>query len=454
MERLERWVQAASDWIWDLPLLVLITGSGLVLLVISRFLPLRRLGHSLAVVTGRHDRAGAPGEISHYQALALALAATIGMGNVSGVAVAVRMGGPGVLVWMWVAAIVGMATKYFTCTLAVMYRGKDSAGELQGGPMYVIAEGLGRRWRPLAVWFCVAGIFGCLPIFNANQLTQAVRDIALEPLGVAGGGWSNALTGGALVALTAAVLFGGLARIAQVTAALVPIMVVVYFVAVLGILVLHAAELPGLIALVVGDAFRAEHYHQDALFGGALGGLIVLGTRRAAFSNEAGIGTAPMAHGAAKTSEPVHEGLVAMLGPVIDTLVVCTLTALAILATGVWQSTEEDGVTLTASAFDAAYPGWGGPLLLVCILCFGLSSLFSYSYFGAKCFGFLFGARRKPLYSGAYVASILVGATSSMALILSFIDLMFALMAVPTVASALLLSPRVLRETRRYFADR
>lgn len=447
-------VIAVSEWVWDLPLVFLLTGGGLFFLALTRFLPFRHLNLSLQILAGRHDKAGDPGQISHYQALSVALAATVGLGSISGVAVAIAMGGPGTIFWMWVAAIVGMATNYVTCTLAVMYRGRDSAGELQGGPMYVITEGLGRKWRPLAILFCLAAMFGCLPIFNANQLAQAIGTLGLERAGIEGGADATLGIGLALGALTALIIFGGLKRISQVASALVPFMVLVYFLAVVGILIVHADAVPANLALIFTDAFTAGHYEGEALFGGALGGLIVLGVRRAAFSNEAGIGTAALAYGAARTSEPVHEGLVAMLSPAIDTLLVCTLTALAILVTGAWKADGLSGILITAQAFDATYPSLGGPLLLLCAVTFGVATLFSYSYFGMKCFAFLFGARRKNLYNFFYIASIVVGAISTTAAIVGFVDIMFALMAVPTMVSAILLSGRVMDETRRYFGVR
>ncbi|MEZ6017889.1 MAG: amino acid carrier protein [Planctomycetota bacterium] len=447
-------IRAASDWIWDLPLLVIVMGGGLFFLLRSGLGPFRHLGHAVAVLAGRHDRPGAAGEVSHYQALSVALAATVGMGNISGVAVAIAMGGPGAIFWMWIAAIVGTATKYFECTLAVMYRGRDSLGQLQGGPMYVITEGLGPRWRPLAVWFSLAGLFGCLPIFNANQLTRAIADIAVAPGAPERAASAHPWIGAALALLTAVVIFGGLVRIGRVVSLLVPFMVVVYFVLVTGILVEHARALPGLFGAIVQDAFHPTHYRGEAMFGGALGGLIVLGARRASFSNEAGLGTAAMAHGAARTDEPVHEGLVAMLGPIIDTLFVCTLTALALLATGVHETVQGSGVALTLAAFQEVYPRFGGELLLVCIACFSLSSLFTYAYFGGKCFGFVFGAQRAGLYRWLYIASIGAGAVASLDTTISFIDLMFALMAIPTILSAVLLSNAVMRETRRYWDAR
>lgn len=454
MSAIEYILEVAAAWIWGAPLLVLITISGLYFLVSSSFLPFRHFFHALGVLSGRYDKVGDPGQVSHFQALSVALAATIGMGNIAGVAIAVRWGGPGVIFWMWISAIIGVATKFFTCSLAVMYRGRDSAGELQGGPMYVITEGLGRNWKPLAVFFCVAGMFGCLPVFNANQLTQAFREILAPDTSAVSGGYYNLAIGAGLAGLTAFVILGGLKRIANAAAMIVPFMVGVYFVAVVGIVILNAEKIPYYFSLILTDAFRAEYYNGDAMLGGALGALIVLGLRRAAFSNEAGIGTAPMAHGAAKTSEPVHEGLVAMLGPIIDTLIVCTMTAMAILMTDVWRSTDVSGVSLTAAAFQVAYPGVGKFILLGCILSFGLSSLFSYSYFGAKCFSFLFGVKRIKTYLIFYILSIIVGAVSSMTAIINFIDLMFALMAGPTLISALLLSPKVVSESKRYFAER
>ena len=221
MSTLEAWVTSAADWIWGLPLLVLISGGGLYFLVRSRFVPYRHLGHALGVLAGKHDDPDAPGEVSHYRALSVALAATVGMGNISSVAVAITLGGPGIVFWMWVSALVGIATKYFTCTLAVMYRGRDSAGELQGGPMYVIVEGLGPRWRPLAVWFCLAGMLGCLPVFNANQLTQAVRDVLLVPSGITDAASSSLRPPISPITTTASVV-GSSSRIRNASAVVMP----------------------------------------------------------------------------------------------------------------------------------------------------------------------------------------------------------------------------------------
>tara|TARA_B100000446_G_scaffold186272_1_gene212151 strand:- start:492 stop:1631 length:1140 start_codon:yes stop_codon:yes gene_type:complete len=375
------------------------------------------------------------------------------MGNIAGVAVAIAVGGPGAVFWMWVSALVGMSTKFFTCTLAVLFRGKDDSGTLQGGPMYFITEGLGKAWKPLAVFFSIAGLVGALPVFNVNQLTQAVNDILLVPNGIEKGFATDLSIGIVLAVITGIVILGGLNRISKTASKMVPAMVVLYFIAVLAILILNAAEVPRYLQLIFTDAFAANNYTGDPMFGGMLGALIVLGIRRGAFSNEAGIGTAPMAHGAAKTEEPIREGLVAMLGPFIDTVIVCTLTALCILVTGVWQTTEASGVTLTAKAFSDSIPGYGPYVLLVCIAVFSISSLFSYSYYGTKCLAFLFGTRHKHWYNYVYIASILIGATTSLDLMINLIDTFFALMAIPTMMATLILAPKVMQRARQYFTS-
>jgi len=451
METLELIAQKYSDYAWGLPLLILLIGGGIYLLILSRFLPFRFIGHAVNVLRGKYDNPDDPGEISHFQALSTALASTIGMGNIAGVAVAINIGGPGAMFWMWISAIIGMSTKFFTCTLAVMYRGKDSVGNIQGGPMYFIMEGLGKSWKPLAVFFSVCALIGALPVFNVNQLKQAINDILLVPNGIEVSFLSNLCIGLVLVAITAVVILGGLNRISKTAEKLVPSMVIIYFVAVVFILFAYRSEVPKYLMLMITDAFDANYFKKEEFLGGVLGGLILLGIRRGAFSNEAGIGTAPMAHGASKTSEPVREGLVAMLGPAIDTLFVCTLTALAILVTGVWQSSDANGVSLTAMAFNDAIPGIGKYVLLLCIATFSISSLFTYSYYGTKCMSFLFGDHNKHYYNYFYIASILLGATTSLSLMLNLIDGTFALMAIPTMTATLILAPKVVKEAKAYF---
>lgn len=289
-----------------------------------------------------------------------------------------------------------------------------------------------------------------MPVFNVNQLTQAINDIVLKPNGFAVNFTSNLIIGLILVTITSVVILGGLNRISKVASKLVPSMVLLYFVLILIILFANIDVLPAYFKMIFTDAFTAKHYKGDSFLGGVLGGLIILGIRRGAFSNEAGIGTAPLAHGAAKTNEPIREGLVAMLGPVIDTLIVCTLTALAILVTGVWETTSDNGVSLTASAFKATMPDFGHYLLMVCVLIFSISSLFSYSYYGSKCPSFLIGADKKHYYNYFYIFSIILAAITPFAMMINFVDGIFALMAIPTMIGTLLLAPKAIKETKAY----
>ena len=451
MEQLESFIARLSSLAWGLPLLIILIGGGIYLLLRIRFLPFRYMGHAIAVLRGKYDDENDEGQISHFQALTTALSATVGMGNIASVAVAIAIGGPGAVFWMWVSALIGMNTKFFTATLAILYRGRDSAGGIQGGPMYFIREGLGKKWIPLAVLFSVSGLIGALPVFNVNQLTQAINDILLKPIGWYQGFQSNLVVGIILATVTAIVILGGLSRISRTAERLVPTMVLIYFVAVIVILGMNFDQVPHYFKLIFTDAFSASFYKGDAFLGGVVGGIILLGIRRGAFSNEAGIGTAPMAHGAAKTNEPVREGLVAMLGPAIDTLIVCTLTALTILVTGVWQTSEANGVSLTATAFEQALPGVGQYVLLLCIVIFSISSVFSYSYYGSKCMSFLFGVNSKKYYVYFYIVSIIVGATTSLSLMINLIDTFFAFMAIPTMTATILLAPRVVQAAKQYF---
>lgn len=451
LEILDSFIAQLASFAWGLPLLIILIGGGLFLLIRINFLPFRYIGHAIAVLRGRYNDKHAAGEISHFQALTTALSATIGMGNVAGVAVAIAIGGPGAVFWMWVSAVIGMSTKYFTATLAVLYRGTDDAGMSQGGPMYVIVEGLGKRWKPLAVFFSIAGLVGALPVFNVNQLTQAINDIVIKPSGLFAGFESNLAIGVGLAVITGIVVLGGLSRISKTASTLVPAMVILYLIMVCIILISNSAEVPKYVTLIFTDAFSASFYKGDTFMGGVVGGLILLGIRRGAFSNEAGIGTAPMAHGAAKTNEPVREGLVAMLGPAIDTLIICTLTALAILVTGVWQGTTDSGVTLTVHAFESSMQSYGKYALLLCIVVFSVSSLFSYSYYGTKCMSFLFGTRYKKYYNYIYLVSIIVGATTSLSMMINLIDTFFALMAIPTMVSTIWLAPKVVEASKVYF---
>jgi AGCS family alanine or glycine:cation symporter len=459
LQALNQFLATTAGYVWW-PVLFLIIGGGLYFLFYSGFIQYKYFFHAVNVLRGKYDDANAPGQITAYKALSTALASTVGMGNLAGVAAAIAMGGPGALFWMWVTSIIGMSTNFFTSALASMYRGKDSYGELQGGPMYVIREAMSKKWQPLAVIFCACCMVGSLPIFQANQLTQALVDIGLKPLGMEEkfftlGDSPISMTklgiGIAIAALCSMVIVGGIKRIGAWAGGLVPLMIVLHFVSVMVILIMFADRIPYYLGLIFTDAFTAENYHGSPFLGGLTGGIIMLGVRRATFSNEAGIGTAPMAMGASKSTEPIREGLISMLSPVIDTLISCSLTALSILVTDVWKTPGASGITLTSMAYRAAIPQGGEYVLLLCTFVFAISALFAYSYYGRKALSFLIGERKSVWYDYFYLVTIALGAIASMDLVLNLIDIAFAIMAIPTMLSGIVLAPRVMKEARIYF---
>jgi AGCS family alanine or glycine:cation symporter len=451
LQQLEDFFNAWADIMWSTPLVVLLVGGGLFFMVYSRFQPYRYFGHAIDLLRGKYSDPNDPGHIPHSQALSTALSGTLGLGNIAGVAIAISIGGPGAVFWMWVTAIVGVATKFYTASLAVMYRGKDSSGILHGGPMYVIMEGMGKRWYPLAALFAGACLIGALPIFQANQFIQLLRDVVAIPAG-----WASPdqhftfdLVASSLVAiLVSLVITGRIERIGRLTVRLVPSMVLLYLFMTVSVLYTFAADIPATLLLIVTDAFTGE-----AAAGGSIGAVILIGVRRGAFSNEAGIGTESLAHGAAKTTEPIREGIVAMVGPVIDTLLVCTCTALIILLTGVWETDAGvQGVTLTARAIEQVFPVTGMYLLLVMVGLLSFSTMVTMWFYGVKCMGFLFGTKRQYWYSPIYIALLLGGAVVSMDIVNGLILATYATMAIPTMISALYLSPKVNRAAKAYFA--
>ena len=444
MEQLETLTAAFANFVWGTPLLVLLVGGGVFFAFYSRFLPYRHIPHAVGILLGRYSNPNDEGEISHAQALAAALSGTLGLGNIAGVALAIVAGGPGAVFWMWVTAIVGIATKFFTCSLGIMYRGKDSLGQLQGGPQYFIREALPRRFYPLAILFSGAGLIGTLPIFQTNQLTALVRDHA----SVVGDPFLFNLGMGVLIAsIVAVVIFGGLMRVAHVAVALLPTMAIVYLVMTLYVLFMHRTEVPALFALIFSEAFNPQ------AVGGGLMGVMLIGISRGAFSNEAGLGTEVMAHGAAKTNEPIREGLVGMLGPIIDTLLVCTCTALLILLSGLWENPGDlSGITMTMTALRGDLGVLGVVLLSVVVLILSMTTMFTGWYYGAKCFGFLFGAERQHWFRYIFIITILFGATVSIDVVFNLIVGAYGLMAIPTMTATLYLSRNVMREARSYFS--
>lgn len=438
MEAFDNFWAEAVDFAWGPWLAILLIGSGVYFTFANRFLSFRGIRHAIDILRGRFDDPNDPGEISHFQALSSALSATIGMGNIAGVAIAISMGGPGAVFWMWIAGLVGMATKFFTCTLAILYRKKDEHGIDQGGPMYFLEVGLGKAFKPLSIFFAICGMIGCLALFQVNQLSGLLE---------VDYGINRVATGIVCMLVVGAVILGGIVRVGKVTAKVVPAMFVLYVAASCYIIFSNYSAIPGILQSIVSAAFGGE-----AIIGGgtglALREIIITGVKRAAFSNEAGIGTAPMAHGAAKTKEPIREGLIAMLGPFLDTNIVCTMTALVLISSGI--PGVDDGVVMTANAFEAVLGSTGRYLLTVVIILFSVSTMISYSYYSLKCARYLFGIRFGDKYVYIYLLSLPFAAWLGQDTVVNIIDTFFAMMAIPTLTGALLLSRRVIAELRDY----
>ena len=427
----------------------LVIGGGIFFLIYSRLTPFRYFNHAFEILLGKHDEPSDEGQISHFQALSTALSSTVGIGNIAGVAVAISLGGPGALFWMWISAIVGMATKFFTCSLGIMYRGYDSENVLQGGPMYVIEYGMGKKFKFLSYWFSIAGLVGCLSLLQANQLTQIISDYAVKSLSIEQSFNLNLVIGIIIAILVSLVIFGGLSRIAEVASKIVPFMVVVYLVSGLFIVFSNLSSIPFIFSNIFSSAFKGS-----SVAGGFAGTAIVIsqGFRRAAFSNEAGMGTEVMAIGASKNNQPIKSGLVAMIGPLIDTIIVCTITGLVILLSNEWVEGTYSGVSLTQKSFSNYLGVVGDYILIFSVATFTLSTMFGYSYYGCKCASYLFGASSKFYYRIFYVSTLVLGSVLSLELAVNIVDAMFALMAFPTMISALYLAPKIKKEANKYFA--
>ena len=448
MNQINEWVAGLLPYT-EMAMLVLLLGGGLFLALYSRFKPYRYFKHAIDITRGKYDKEGAIGEVSHLQALSAAIASTVGLGNISGVAIAVYLGGPGVIFWIWMVAILGMAIKYYSCSLAVMFRGVDSNGVPQGGPMYYMTKGLGKIGTPLAVFYALMGMIGYLAIFQANQFTQTFM-VVVNPnetivnLGSALA-W-KAIVGLVLAAITATVIFGGVQKIAQVATRVVGPMVGFYLIAVAAVLFMNFDAIGPSFGLIFSEAFNLK----TAVSGG-LWGVIILGARRAMFSNEAGLGSAPMYHGQSKTDEPVQEGLVAMLGPFIDTIVVCTLTALVILISGAHLEAETNGILMTLIAFKKTLFGWGDVLLMIAVTSFALSTILTYSYYGVKSLSYLTNARIAKGFNYFYIITIVIAAVASVDLVVNVMDLAYSLMLIPNMIAVLWLAPHVNRSAKDYF---
>ena len=447
LNNISDWIVAASDHVCGYPEFLLLIGGGIFLFFYSGAVSIRHLPASIRAL--RHKQSNnsgkTTGQISSIQALMSAIAATVGMGNIAGVAIALTVGGPGVIFWMWVSAIVGMSTKFFEGTLAIMYKGRDTNGELQGGPMYMMVNGLGPKWKPMAVAFSCFGLIGTLCFMQANQLVESVTTVFTTPAGIENTLFLRFIMGVVITIIVGTVILGGIGRIAKLASRIVPTMVVVYFIMVAVIMVLNIDKIPGLFASIFQNAFSMK-----AGFG-AFAFVALTGARRAAYVNEAGIGTASMMHGASKNTDPIREGLVAMIAPAIDSGIVCTLTAIPILIAGNYVGvTDVKGLFIALGAFGQLLP-FGQYFLMAIVFFFAFSTMFSYSYYGQKCTNFLFGAKNAKYYNYFYLVMIIVAAMIPLKTLVSVMDLAFALMALCTMTTLILLAPRVKVLMNSYF---
>ena len=457
LESIGNFITTIADFVCGYPMFFTLIGGGLFLFIYSGAVSIRRLPYALAALRAKSDAKN--GQISSAQALASVIAATVGLGNIAGVSIALVMGGPGAIFWLWVSALVGMCTKYHEGVLAIMYKGKDDQGNPQGGPMYIIERGLGMKWKPMATFFAIAGMFGTICIMNANQLAEGAVATFTTPEWIAGSDFLSTISsftsldnlhsfklifGITIASIVALVVLGGIKRIANVATVLVPFMVGAYFLMVLYIIITHIGDVPEVFASIFSEAFSLK-----AGWGGLIG-IALIGARRAALVNDAGVGTASIMHGASRNDQPVREGLVAMLGPSIDSGLVCTLTALAILLCGDINVEGVQGLQVAMTAFGNAIPG-GKYLLMLIVICFGMSSMFSYSFYGNRCASYLFGAKNAKYYTYFFILSLVVFAVVPLSAAVGVCDLFYGLMAFPTMIAILILSPKVKQATNEYF---
>ena len=425
---------SSLEWV----MLIAVLGGGIYLCFASKLYPLTKIKSAFNLLLSKNENKG----ISRFQALSAVLAATVGLGNISGVAIAIHMGGPGVLVWMWVTAIIGMIIKFYSCSLSVQIRKLNDDGTILGGPMYYMSLGIKNWGKFLAVFFSIAGLFGVLPAFTANQLTQTYINVVNPNDYISLGDFQWKLITGIILALISSfVIFGGLKKIVKVTSSLVPLMVGLYFFMGLFILSYNYDLVFPTFKLIFIEAFNI-----NTVVTGGLWGLIILGVRRAVFSNESGVGNAPMYHGQSQSKLGTDEGLVAMLGPLLDTILVCTITGLIVIISGAYLDESLNGIVLTLEAFRLLFFGFGDELLMLMVFVFGISTLLTYSYYGVKCFGFLTNIKYGYLYNYLYIITIILSSVVTVELVISLIDLSFALMTIPNMIAIIYLSKSVKKE--------
>ena len=437
---LTNWTEIFSGWI-AMPLTIILIGTGLFVTLSLGFIQIKRLKHSFQVVLGKYDNPDDEGDVTHFQALSAALSATIGIGNIAGVAIAIRLGGPGALFWMWVTALLGMALKYAECTLSHRYRVINEDGSASGGPMYYIEKGLGPKWKSLAVFFASCAVICSFCTGNMNQANTIAQTFASYNVPI----WFSGLFIALLVGL---VIIGGIKRIAAVASKLVPTMAVLYVLGALIILINHANYiLPSFIS-IFKEAFSLE-----AGWGGLLT-VIMWGVRRGLYSNEAGQGSAPIAHAAAKTKESAREGAVALMGPFIDTIIVCTMTGLAILSTNVLNTTDFTGALLTREAFRSGFsfaPDIGSFIVNIAVLLFAYTTMVAWSYYGDRSIEYLAGPKAIKPYRWVYVFFNFLGAVLPLTFVWNFGDIALSLMTIPNLIGVILLTGSLKKITADYF---
>jgi len=453
MEQLDTILSTLADYVWSAPFALLLLGTGIFLSFRLLFIQVRGFWHGVAVVSGKYDDPAHKGQLTHFQALSAALSATIGIGNIGGVATAIYYGGPGAVFWMWVSAAFGMAIKYTSCTLAVKFRKIDDDGNVRGGPMYFIELGMGKWFKPLAYMFaaCTAiAAFGAGNMVQSNTVAHSLVD-AFHVTPEMEGLW-RWIIGFVICGMVGVVIIGGIKRIGHVASWLVPFMSVMYVGSGLIVLALNVGAILPALKMIFYHAFNPT-----AATGGFLGvgvmKTIEWGLKRGLFSNESGLGSAPMAHSTARVDEPVREGLVAMLGPFIDTIVICSMTALVIIVSGQWNS-GINGAPLTASAFNAVLPVFGQWMVVIAIILFAYSTVISWSYYGEKGIEYLAGSRAKPAYRWVYITFTLIGARLDLKAAWSFADIANALMAIPNLVALIGLSGAIVTITRKYFTEK
>lgn len=443
MNIIEDWLSQASALVWGPAMLALLLGVGVYLTIGLKALPWRKTPHAFVLLwRGRKSGPEEEGDITAFEALMTALSATIGTGNIAGVATAIFLGGPGAVFWMWMTALFGMATKYAEAVLAVQYREVDELGKYVGGPMYYIKNGLGAKWRWLAAAFALFGTlasFGIGNMVQAHSVADAVESMFHIP------DW---ISGAVMTVFTAFVILGGINRIADVAAKLVPFMAISYIAGASIIIIADIEKVPSALGLIIDSAFNGTAA-AGGFAGAAVWAAIRYGVARGAFSNEAGLGSAPIAQAAAKTTNPVQQGMISMLGTFIDTLVICTMTALVIVMTGAWSS-GENGAALSTLAFNTGLPGWGGYIVVFGLVIFAYTTILGWSYYGERCAEFLFGVRVITPYRLLWIGAIPLGAMGKLTVIWALADVMNGLMAIPNLLALGLLSPVLFKLTREY----